>query len=454
MKVVLATGRPAVNDKMESKFAEEIEVVGKPLFREAVEATVERTQAELVILSDVLEGVMEIEELVLRLRARHINTRIVFIAKNMSQDLKNLLHRYMVLDILSERFTETEIRNALFHPKKWEDVSDEDNVLQEFKKDNFGNTKADLSTMSNIDRTEYAKIKPIVTGKNSLYQEYVAFWSVLDQSGKTFSAVNSAIFLASNQDLKILLLDFNITNPNIHLQYGFTDAEKNLGALIEDLDEGLKLTPQNLEKYLITHPVYENLRILPGYILKNPKKSDAYYIDIYNSILKTAQSSNFSTVLIDVEAGLRSDLNVHILKNATKIFMHLNESPGSLYATRRLFDAEIGEFVPNLLNKKRVFPILNRCTDEYRTKFQNAVDAALDSNRTITHFDESKEIHESIFEGSPFMKKPTQDSYEKFFKIADVIHEGLFKAPKAKKSPAPNKKNSSNTIFSFKKKDD
>lgn len=454
MKVVLATGRPSVNEKIENKFIEELEVVGKPLFREAVEPTIERTKADLVILSDVLEGVTEIEDMILKIRARHTHTRIIFIGKHMTPEIKAFLHRYMVLDILTERFNETELRNALFHPKQWEDVSNEDNILREFKREDFGTTKADLSAMKQIDKHEYAKIKPIVTGKNSLYQEYVAFWSVLDQSGKTFSAINTSLFLASNKDLKILLLDFNISNPNIHLQYGFTDADKNLGALIEDMEDGRNITPATLEKYLITHPVYENLKILPGYILKNAAKNDEFYIEVYNLILKAAQSSNFSTVLVDLEAGLRSDLNIHVLKTATRVLLHINETPGALYATRRMFDAEIGDFVPNLLSKKRVFPILNRCTDNYKGKFKNAVDAILDGNKTITFFNESNEIHENIFEGSPLMKQPTTEYYGKFFRIADTIHEGLFKPPRQRKAPeSDSKKKPLGSIPIFKKKD-
>lgn len=454
MKVILATGVPRLNNQIEQKFISDIEVVGKPLFREALDNTVSRTQADVLLLSDELEGTTPMEELILLLRARHSKTRIVYIGKNMNDEFKAFLYKYMVFDILKEKFLPEELKNAFFYPKQWEDVSKDIKILDEFQKiDDFSSSVSDSKELASISKSEYAKIKPIVTGKSSLYQEYVAFWSVLDQSGKTFNAVNTSIFLASNKDLKILLLDFNIKNPNIHLQFGFQDADRNLGALIEDFEEGRKINHTTLQKYLISHPVYTNLFILPGYILKHPDKEAEYYINILNQILHAAQGLNFSTILIDMESGLTSPLNIHILKLATKTFLHATESPGSLYAIRKTFDPEIGQFVPNLLNKKKVFPVLNRAHEEYYKKFKHALDATVDGNPTVTTFKEDEEIHQTIFEGSPLLKKPTDQYYMTFLKVANIIHPGLFKSiKKPAKENKPNNTNAKFHLFGSKKK--
>lgn len=433
MKVILATGHPSLNEQIEAKFSDLIEVLAKPLFREAVEQTVARTNANVVIICDDLEGTIEMEELLLNLRARYPKTRIVYIGKKIDTDFKSFLYKYNIFDTLSNRFSEEQLKNAIFHPKTWTDISEEIKYLDDFKlDDDIDYSLPDISSMNKIDKVDYQKIKPAVTGKDSLYQEIISFWSVLDQAGKTYVATNIAIFLASNPDLKVILIDFSIKNPSVHLQFGFKDGDKNLGALIEDYEDGKKINASNLDEYLITHPVYPNLKILPGYILANPDKSDKEFIDYFNELILLCQSNNYSTILIDMASDVDNDLNVHILKSSTKIIMVTNESPGSLFAIKKTFDAELGKFVPLLIGKKKVFPVINKSTPVYKKRFKNALEATFLGNRTVTIFDREEDIYRSIFDGSPIMATPTIERYQMFFRLADLIHPGLFKPVKPK----------------------
>lgn len=435
MKVILATGVPRVNLQIEKRFEKEVEVVGKPLFREAVESTVARNKAEIVVLSDELEGVTEMTELILLLRARYANTRIIYIGKKMTPDFKAFLYKYNVFDILNEKFSETELRNAFLKPKTWQEISIEIGNLDPFINE-YESPNVKAGEVDKIERNNYTRIKPAVTYKESLYQEIIAFWSTLDQSGKTFTAVNTALFLAANPDLKILLLDFNIKHPTVHLQYGFQDGDRNLGALIDDMDdeENFVLNSNVLEYYLITHPVYPNLKILPGAILRNKEQEPEYYINLIDKILDASQSMNFSTILIDTHSGLKNSLNTHILRKATKILFQVNESPGALFSVRSMLDPEFGEFVPNLIQKKKLIPILNRATDEYYVKFRHNLDAIIDgSNKTSVVIKENNAIHASIMDGSPLLKHPNDEYYMTFFNIANLIHPGLFKPIKKRR---------------------
>lgn len=444
MKVVLATGVPRVNSQIEQRFAKEIVVVGKPLFREAVESTIKRNGADLVLLSDELEGVTEMSELILLLRARYGSTRIVYIGKKMSLDFKAFLYKYNVYDVLNEKFSEAELREAFFHPKSWEDVSKDIGTLDAFI-DEYGKPSVSSNDVAKIERNEYSKIKPATINKDSLYQEIVAFWSVHDQAGKTLNSINSSLFLAANQDLKVLLLDFSLKNPNIHLQFGFQDADRNLGALVEDLNDGLVLNAKTFEQYLITHPVYPNLSILPGTILPQEEKEPEFYLRLLDKILEIAQSMNYSTILIDTDTGFKHPLSIHILRKSTKIYLLVNESTGALSAVSKMFDPEHGEFVPFLIKKKKVFPIVNRATEDYHVYFTHNLDAIIDGNKTITHIKEDKAIHSSVMDGLPLLSSPTDETYMTFFNLCDNIHPSLFK-------PIKNKKGVSETGNASKKK--
>ncbi|MFP3725714.1 hypothetical protein U8V72_10980 [Priestia filamentosa] len=452
MRVILATGVPRVNKQIEDRFSEEIEVVGKPLFREAVESTVVRNRADIVVLSDELDGVIEMGEVILSLRARYAKTRIIYIGKKMSPDFKAFLYKYNVFDILNEKFSETELRNAFLKPKTWEDISVEIGNLDPFINE-YESPKVKASEVNKIEKENYTRIRPAVTNKDSLYQEFVSFWSTLDQSGKTFTSVNTALFLAANPDLKILLLDFNVKRPSIHFQYGFQDADKNLGALMDDMEdeENFVLNSNVLEYYLITHPVYSNLKILPGAILLHEERETQFYIELFDKIIEAAQSMNFSTILIDLDSGLKTALNPYILRKSTKILFHVNESPGSLIAVRNVLDPEYGEFVPNLIPKKKLIPIINQATNEYYVRFRHNLDAIIDGNKTPVVIKKDEQIHNSIMDGSPLLKHPTDEYYMTFFNIANLIHPGLFK-PIKKKKGFHDSGSSKRSLFGGKKK--
>jgi cellulose biosynthesis protein BcsQ len=357
----------------------------------------------------------------------------VYIGKKMTPDFKAFLYKYSIYDILNERFSEEELRNAFFNPKTFEDISSEIGNLDPFIKQ-YEKPTVRPEEVEKIAKGQYEIIKSTTVNKDSLYQELVLFWSVLDQSGKTFSAVNTALFLASNPDLKVLLLDFSVNNPSVHLQYGFQDADRNLGAIVEDTEEGLVLNSKVLEEYLITHPVYPNLKILPGMILRHAEKGPEFYINLFNLILETTQSLNFSTILVDIDAGLIHPFSVYALRKATKILLHVTESPGHLQAVKKMFDPELGEFVPSLIQRKKVFPVLNRATDGYHVKFTHELDAIIDGNKTEATFKENPEIHRYVMDGSPYLTQPTDENYMLFLQIANIIHPGLFKPVKGKKN--------------------
>ena len=110
--------------------------------------------------------------------------------------------------------------------------------------------------------------------------------------------------------------------------------------------------------------------------------------------------------------------------------MSVTESSSHLNAVMKTFDPEVGEFVPASINKKKVFPILNRATEPYYSKFCNELDAIIDGNKTRAIIMENPDIHVSTMEGTPFLTEINDEKYQLFFQIANIIHPGLFKAPK------------------------
>lgn len=442
MKVVLATGVPELDMAIEER-VNGVNFVGSALYKEAVIDVLSEKNPDILIISEILEGVLPMRELILALRTRFPEVRIIFILKDENPKEKAFLYHWMVFDVLTGSFKVPELENLLHNPKEFKDVHVELDELKTYQKssDLIVNDD-DISDMTGINGDNYQRINGPEAGTDTLYQQIVAFWSVLDQSGKTFSIVNTSLALAGRKELKILLLDFNLDNPNVNLYYSFVDPNKNLGALIDDIENGKELSKDNLDDYLITHPTYNNLKILPGTILKMKKRDDKFMYELFEEIIGCAEQSNFTTILIDTKAGLE-DLSVNILKKASKILLHISETPGSLNSIHRYFDTQVGPFVEKLVDKRKITPVITCSHDETRANFKRAVESFLELRvgAIIDFFDE---VRPSLYKGVPLLsKKPKEEIYDTFVIVSNLIHKNIFRKP-IKRTDSSNNDKASN----------
>jgi cellulose biosynthesis protein BcsQ/response regulator of citrate/malate metabolism len=435
MKIVLATGVPDLDSAIEDRI-KGYQFVGSALYKEAVVDVIQRKKPNILILSELLEGVTSMRNLILTIRTRFPEVRIIYILKDENLKEKAFLYHWMIFDVFTGSFSVPQLQETLMNPKEFKDVHHEMDELKHFKKDlntlDDDEDESDISDMEGINPNNYSKIEPPKYGQSDLYQQIVTYWSVLDQSGKTFSITNTALALAGRKDLKILLIDFNLDNPNVNLYYSFVDPNRNLGAIIDDIENGIDLTSNNFDDYLITHPTYNNLKILPGAILKMKKRDNKFMYQVFEKIMVAAERNNYSTILIDTKAGL-DDLTIGILKKSTKILLHLKETPGTLNALYRVFDTEVGPFVEKFIDKKKIIPIINESHPDTQNNFKRAIQGFLElSIGTIIHY--SQEVRPSHYKGVPLLsKKSSNDMYNTFLIISNLIHKNIFQLPKEQK---------------------
>jgi MinD-like ATPase involved in chromosome partitioning or flagellar assembly len=450
-KIVLATGITQLDDQLRDRIKKDVQFVGSVLFREGLEDVVSRKNPDIIILSELLDGVTPMRELILKIRTRFPEVRIIYFMKEENKSFKAFLYHWHVFDVFAQNINIALLEESIGHAKQFKDVSGDYDELKEFEKE--------AGMIDTSDPDEFRNMNPgnginaPATGNSTLYNEIIAFWSILDQSARTFSMINTGLMLASNKQLKILMLDFNTENPNIHLQFGFVpDPEKNLGAIIEDLDDGIELSKESFDNYLIAHPTYKNLKILPGQILKNQNRNQKQLYDLLENIIIIAEQSNYSTILIDINSGLRDELTINILKKVSKILLHVAETPGSLYAVRRCFDSEAGLLVANLIDKKKITPIITLSQPDTQANFQRHLYQAIEL-RTGAIIDYHAECRESVLAGEPLLtKKPSDDMYSMFVRISNLIHKNIFvdsiKRPAAIKLPG-GKNSLANLLPSF-----
>src|SRR5699024_8283837 len=125
------------------------------------------------------------------------------------------------------------------------------------------------------------------------------------------------------------------------------DGNHNLSALCEDIEDKLIGSEDDINDYLLYHPTYTNMKILPGAILKYESPSEDTLILAFNAILSYARSEGFTSVIFDTDAGLNSKSQLEMLKKVDKIVMPLIERPGTIVNLQKVFDAEFGPFYLN-----------------------------------------------------------------------------------------------------------
>lgn len=427
MKILLATGFEKLENLMKTKFADIEFLERNVLFREGVDDILRQQKPDIVILSEYLDGnTLSHEDLVRQLRKRHPSTRIVYILKEDENiKMRKFLYKLGIYDVFSIRpkLDLSEMYRSFFKQKEWADVHQYFGELDNndrFRADEVDGTE-DFQIPDDYSSFQ-TSVKPSL---ESLYMQIASFWSVRDQSGKTFKAVNTSLMLAQNTQQKVLLLDFNILNSNVHSQLNFSDkgGNHNLGAVIEDLGKEPTLPYGRLTDYLIAHSTYKNLHILPGFILKRMDPDPDSVIYAFDWIIKAASTGNYTSVLIDCDSGLSEEYTRHILNKSHKIFVSITESPGGFFSIKRCFDREVGAFFTNFLNLNAVIPVLNQSAmDQSSTDLKAIIESYLEKPIDVV-FPDDAAIRTSVFKGEPLLKnKPTDEIHYNFTLMANHIH--------------------------------
>lgn len=452
-KVLLATGVPDFDESIKNQI-DSVDFVGTVLYREGLVDAIKRKKPDIVVICNLLEGMKDVREMIIDIRTTFPEVRVIYIFSEEDLKLKGFLYHWMIFDVFVGNFSVKSLEENFFNKKEFKDIVQE---YEGIKKNPTTEEEPNIDGFSGISGGGYQKLDSPTLGTSSLYQEIVSFWAVSDQSGKTTSACNVALRIASKPELKVLLMDFSSSNPNVQLQFGFSDPDRNLGAIVEDVENGLELDEYNIEDYLYTHPVYKNLSILSGNILKMKNKNSDFMIKIFNKILEITQKKNYSTILIDTDSGVRDDLTVHILQQSNKILLHVKESPSSLYAARRFFDTEVGPFVEKLIDRKKVLGIITFSHEDKLSNFSRAFTASTEI-RVGLSIPENVMFLDTLFEGSPILSKEHPiEIYNLFLLMSNIIHQKLFIPPSSTKKGNKNKNkkvDKKSSFFNFRKNED
>ena len=124
MKLLLATGIQELDSAIISRIPHV--TFTEPVYsKDSLLSSIQKDNPDVLLLSDLLEGVHPLRECILQIRTQFPNTRIIFIEKEEDKSFKSFLHHWMSFDVLTGAFTVNELENAIFHPKSFQDIKDE-----------------------------------------------------------------------------------------------------------------------------------------------------------------------------------------------------------------------------------------------------------------------------------------------------------------------------------------
>lgn len=139
----------------------------------------------------------------------------------------------------------------------------------------------------------------------------LTFFSTKGGVGKTFTAVNTAVALATESDLKVCLVDLDLDFGNAALAFNIS-TKRSLLELIEEIDI---LDEDLLEGYLVAHRT--GVKVLPaGTMNRSGEEITGEHV---NKILRTLLYI-FDFVVVDMPARLISPLDP-ALREADRLFL-------------------------------------------------------------------------------------------------------------------------------------
>lgn len=449
ISILLATGFEKLDNTLTKYFTNDsnIEFFNQRVyFREGLGDSIERNNPDIVLLSDKLDGnTLSLEQLIRITRKRHSGTRIVFILSNKDNvRIRKLLYQLNVFDIfaLEPKLNIKEMYNSFLHPKEWKDVA---NKFPDLDEENFD---LDEELLFNSDEgiTIEDEYSPFQTNlKQTLTRgahTTAAFWSIRQQSGTTFLAINTALLLSQHKEQKVLLIDFNPNNPNIHIQFNLMDPDgnRNLAALCEDIESNTIKNVSEMDDYLVTHPYYANLKVMLGLILKNKKPSQETLIKAFHMIIEYANNEGYTSILFDLESGLEEAFIIEVIKTIDVAITPITEKPGNYIAIQKIFDREFGPFFLNFLDLKKIHPIINRSLQsENSPKMQHLLQSFLHRKIEVI-IPQDEDIYNSVEKASPILKREPHPDILRSLSITANYIQNIFEVPLLEEKKKPEKR--------------
>ncbi len=286
---------------------------------------------ELVFVSQNLTGLSEVEDYILKLRdlIPSKDKRLIFQMCNNIEMTRDQLINQNFFDFLNEQFKPDELMDLIENPRTFDEVR------------HFQIRKVKKTIEK--DWKQERVIHEEVLATKVLPNKIVGFYG----NHATTILWNTAIGLAKDKDLKIILLDLN---PNTHLSLQFSfDRFLNLRCMSEVIQylRRDQLNKDTIQQFLVQHNKFKNIYLLPGFKKINeknffdfPEAEEGEYLSRILYLLRR----NANIVLVDTPRQFFFGATIDTVKEADTMYFsttpYLPHRTDTKIATKYFSDKE------------------------------------------------------------------------------------------------------------------
>lgn len=313
IKIITALGNPTVNSEL--KKYEKYDVIGDDLqYQEALFDVLEYEEADVIIISGLLQGQFEFDEFVLEVKKKNIGARIIVIVDEIDDETKNILMAKGIFDIFyDDKITMQDILDSIDR----EEPISRARILSEISSEKY----------VAIEKEEQIENKICVMQK----QEIIVV-SGTAGSGKSTVAANLAKNLSKKTDSKILLIDLDTLNGNIDELLGINKVPENVEILIdEDKKCGINYIADLISKNRFDTNVLEDLVVTAGkfdVVTGNTSLHSCQNVlneECYKKLIESAKEI-YDFIIIDTSSNIFLDSTKWAVQVANRVLFVVEDS--------------------------------------------------------------------------------------------------------------------------------
>lgn len=307
---ILATNLPEFNRYVLMN-VKEIDVIAHDIQTqsEALDYLSSTTEANVVVLSDLLRGDMALGDFIEKvIQDKPVDTKVFYMASEYTEDMARMLAKHKVNCFVKGTRTLDEFIAQILSECR---LSAKANVLIKTK---------------HIREVEYrSEIK-------SVFKEVIAVYSPLSQGSSTVAA-HLAVALACADNYKVCLVDFNPLKPKVRDLFHLKLEEHTLSDVLSTLEKG-SLTAEAMEAFTKQSRYKKNLDLLSG--LYNINDYYTSKVEQYEEIIEKLKFI-YDYVVVDTHAWYDVLPTDAALRKADKIVVPVQGNRYSISEVLRYF---------------------------------------------------------------------------------------------------------------------
>lgn len=334
-KIITAMGNPQLNIKL--KEINKYEIVSKDIqYQEALlEILDNKKDVEILILSELLSGEINIKEFILNIKKIIPSIEIILFLEKENEELKNFLISKGIFKIyLNNELSMEEIINIIdnLNINSNEDIREEIKILKEM-----------ISKENNNKLEKKQKIKEKINKKNNNQNINGKIISIsgLYGSGKSIISAILGVYFKSKR-IKTLIIDFDIFNNSISTIFGVKKVPKNINK-------------ENIvfESLIIKRNKYLDLVCGIEFFFNNDNKIDDYKLkELFNKI-----KNKYDLIIIDTSSETYFKYSKLILNNSDKIIFLMGSNAVEIKKAKDLLKIYIEDW---LIQKQKINILFNK----------------------------------------------------------------------------------------------